>query len=86
MNLANTDDQATLPNESFAQAFHFPADASASNIIPTPEGSPEVKKLSYHEPGKPRCLCVHRCKLPEHKHALDAPSIQAQNDKNNSIK
>ncbi|KAL3163211.1 hypothetical protein ABBQ32_009613 [Trebouxia sp. C0010 RCD-2024] len=44
------DDQATLPNESFVQAFHFPADVSASNLVPTPEGSPEVKKLSYHVP------------------------------------
>ena len=45
----NTDDQAPLPTEEFA----FPAEAAAGNPLPTPEGSPEVKRLSFHEPGKP---------------------------------
>lgn len=48
-----TDDQAKLPTEGFAQGFAFPGEASATNVtLPTPEGSPEAKRLSYHEPGE----------------------------------
>ncbi|DBA94911.1 hypothetical protein WJX77_007238 [Trebouxia sp. C0004] len=45
------DDQAKLPTEGFAQGFAFPGEASATNVtLPTPEGSPEAKRLTYHEP------------------------------------
>ena len=57
--LTLADDQAALPSESFAEAFQFPADASASYVMPTPEGSPEVKRLSYHEPGKHYYVQLH---------------------------
>jgi hypothetical protein len=48
-----TDDQAKLPTEGFAQGFAFPGEASATNVtLPSPEGSPEAKQLTYHEPGE----------------------------------
>ncbi len=45
------DDQAKVPSEGFVQGFTFPAEAT-NTTIPTPEGSPEVKRLSYHVSGK----------------------------------
>jgi len=48
------DDQAKLPSEGFVQGFTFPAEAT-NTTIPTPEGSPEVKRLSYNAPGKLDC-------------------------------
>ena len=57
---ASADEQAPLPTEDFA----FPAEAALGNFMPTPDGSPEVKHLSFHEPGQPSLANAQALHVP----------------------
>lgn len=55
----SADDQVRLPEE-YCVLVPFPADASAVNsLAPTPDGSPEARKLTFHEPGTILTQCSY---------------------------
>lgn len=59
-------DHVTLPDEG-PVLIAFPADVSAVNsLAPTPDGSPEARKLTFHEPGihPVTCLACHLATVP----------------------